>query len=83
MSVLKPLTIEVLGEISGSSPEVLDRVIGGTICLDEAKRIGQRLFKITDADLQPRGFRILSHEQRVLFEWHAGDGGASVSAEGS
>jgi hypothetical protein len=83
MSDSKPLTIEVLGESSGSQPVVLDRVTGGTIYLDEAKRIGQRLFGITDADIRPRGFRILSHEQRVLFEWHAGDDEAKISAEGS
>jgi len=83
MSDLKPLTIEVLGESIGSQPVVLDRVIGGTIYLDEAKRIGRRLFEITDADVRPRGFRILSHEQRVLFEWHAGDGEAKVPAEGN
>jgi hypothetical protein len=82
MPDLKPLTIEVLGESKELQPVVLDRVIGGTIYLDEAKRIGRRLFEVADTDIQPRGFRILSHEQRVLFEWRAGDDEAKVFAEG-
>jgi hypothetical protein len=51
---------------------VLDRVIGGTIYLDEAKRIGRRLFEMVDGE-PPRGFRVLSPQQQVLYEWHVGD----------
>jgi hypothetical protein len=66
----KPLTIEVLGLGNGTHPVVLDRVIGGTIYLDEAKRIGHRLFAIVDGETSPWGFRVLSRQQQVLYEWH-------------
>jgi hypothetical protein len=72
MSDRKPLTIEVLGKSDGTHPAVLDRVTGGTIYLDEAKRIGHRLFEIADADLR-EGFRILDPERRIVHEWRAGD----------
>jgi hypothetical protein len=36
----EPLTIEVLGGSNGTQPAILDRVIGGTVDLNEAKRIG-------------------------------------------
>jgi hypothetical protein len=68
----KPLTIEVLGENKGAQAVVLDRVTGGTIYLDEAKRIGRRLFEIADEDMRA-GFRILDPARAVLYEWHAGD----------
>jgi len=38
-----PLTIEIVGFEDGR-PVVLDRVIGGSVYLEEAKRIGQHLF---------------------------------------
>lgn len=75
MSDRKPLTIEVLGGSNETQPVVLDRVIGGTIYLDEAKRIGHRLFEIAGGDIPPQGFRILSPEQQVLYEWHVGSDG--------
>jgi hypothetical protein len=37
------LTIEVFG-LEDGIPAVLDRVIGGSVHLDEAKQIGRRLF---------------------------------------
>jgi hypothetical protein len=67
-----PLTIEVLGGGDGKHPVVFDRVTGGTIYLDEAKRIGRRLFEIADGDIR-KGFRILDPGRQVLYEWHAGD----------
>jgi hypothetical protein len=73
MSDLKALTIEVLGGSNGAHPAVLDRVIGGTVYLDEAKRIGRRLLEITDGDVVPQGFRILSSDRQVLYEWRVGD----------
>jgi hypothetical protein len=44
----EPLTIEILGKSNGNQPAVLDRVIGGTVYLDEAKRIGYHLLSITE-----------------------------------
>jgi hypothetical protein len=72
MSDQKPLTIEILGESNGTHPVVLDRVIGGTVYLEEAKRIGHRLFAITDGETSPEGFRILGPRHRVVYEWHVG-----------
>lgn len=73
MSDQQLLTIEVLGGSNGTHSVVLDRVIGATIYLDEAKRIGRRLFQIVDGETPPRGFRILGSQQQVLYEWHIGD----------
>ena len=73
MSDRTPLTIEVLGGSNGAHPVVLDRVIGGTIYLEEAKRIGHRLLEVAEGDIPPRGFRILNPERQTLYEWHVGD----------
>ena len=44
-----PLTIEILG-LEDEAPSVdLDRVIGGSIYLEEAKRIGHHLLSLVDA----------------------------------
>ena len=69
----QPLTIEILGLGNGTHPVVLDRVIGATIYLDEAKRIGHRLFAIVDGATSPSGFRILNPQHHVVYEWHVGD----------
>jgi hypothetical protein len=61
-----PLTIEVLGATNGSRPTVLDRVIGGTVYLDEAKRIGHHLLSIIECEALPKGFRVLSPDRRIL-----------------
>lgn len=66
-----PLTIEILGLKEGK-PVVLDRVIGGSVYLDEARQIGQRLLSIVDADTAPTGYRILSHDQRLVYDWRVG-----------
>jgi hypothetical protein len=63
-----PLTIEILGSKDGKSV-VLDRVIGGSAYLDEAKRIGQRLLSIVDAETPPIGYRILSRDRDVVYDW--------------
>jgi hypothetical protein len=63
-----PLTIEILGSKDGK-PVVLDRVIGGSAYLDEAKRIGQRLLSIVDAETPPIGYRILSRDRDVVYDW--------------
>jgi hypothetical protein len=78
----QPLTIEILGLGNGTEPVVLDRVIGGTIYLDEAKRIGHRLFEKTAEETTPRGFRVLSRQHHVVYEWHAGDDEAAPNHTG-
>lgn len=83
MPGLKPLTIEILGETDGSHAEVLDRVIGGTIFLDEAKRIARHLFEITAAEIPSHGFRILSCEHEVIYEWRAPHATKPLPREGA
>jgi hypothetical protein len=63
----EPLTIEVLGG-SGTQPAILDRVTGGTVDLNEAKRIGRHLVSITEGT--PKAFRVLGQAHQLLFEWH-------------
>jgi hypothetical protein len=65
------LTIEVLSGNGASEAAALDRVVGGTIDLNEAKRIGHRLFAITEGS--PKTFRIVSSSRQLLCEWHVGD----------
>jgi hypothetical protein len=67
----EPLTIEVLAGSNGSKPTVLDRVIGGTVYLDEAKRIGHRLLSITEG--MPKAFRVVNPAHQLLYEWHVSD----------
>jgi hypothetical protein len=67
----QPLTIEVLGGSNGSQPAVLDRVIGATIDLNEAKRIGRHLVSITEG--VPKAFRVVSPAHQLLYEWHVVD----------
>jgi hypothetical protein len=74
---LEPLTIEILGRINGGAPAVLDRVIGGTCHLDEAKRIGRHLLSIAEGNASPVGFRILNPAQQILYTWHIGDDDAT------
>jgi hypothetical protein len=65
------LTIEILGLDKGR-PVVLDRVIGATVHLDEAKRIGQHLLSIVDTrKAQPEGYRVvLSKDHELVYVWH-------------
>jgi hypothetical protein len=67
----QPLTIEGFG-LKDGVPVVLDRVIGGSVSLDEAKRIGRRLFSIVDAEIRPEGFRILRHDHELIYDWQTG-----------
>lgn len=67
----EPLTIEVLGGSNGSQPAILDRVIGGTVYLSEAIRIGRRLVTIVEGT--PSAFRIVNQAHQILHEWHVGD----------
>lgn len=71
MAERKPLTIEILGTKDGT-PVVLDRVVGGSIYLDEAKRIGQRLLERVEGEAAPDSYRILSPNHELIYEWQAG-----------
>jgi hypothetical protein len=74
MSDREPLTIEILGGGEASNPVVVDRVIGGTVHLDEAKRIGRHLLSIADsAAVRPQGFRILGPGRKLLYAWRIGE----------
>ena len=66
----QPLTIEGFG-LKDGVPVVLDRVIGGSISLDDAKQIGRRLFSIADAETRPEGYRILGHDHELIYDWRA------------
>src|SRR5260370_13910923 len=68
-----PYTIEIL-EFEDDRPVVLDRVIGGSVYLDEAKRIGQHLLSIVDAGTRHKGYRVLSHDHELVYNWQPGDG---------
>ena len=67
----RPFTVEVLGSGNGRQPDILDRVIGATIDMDEAKRIGRHLLSITEG--KPVAFRVLNQANELLYEWHQGD----------
>ena len=69
--IRQPLTIEVFG-LKDGNPVVLDRVIGGSVYLDEAKRIGRRLFSIADEEIPPEGFRILGRDHELIYNWQSG-----------
>ena len=68
MLIRLPLTIEVFG-VKDGEVVVLDRVIGGTLCVDEARRIGRRLLSKIDIETRPRGYRILSDEHELIYAW--------------
>ena len=67
-----PLTIEILG-LDEPVPVVLDRVIGGSVYLDEAKRIGHHLLALVENGTRPLGYRILSHDLESVYSWRPGD----------
>jgi hypothetical protein len=62
-----PLTIEILGLKDGEAV-VVERAIGATVYLEEAKRIGQHLLSIADVETPPTGYRILSHSHDLVYE---------------
>ncbi len=68
MAERNPLTIEILGTRDGT-PVVLDRVVGGSIYLDEAKRIGRRLLKRVEGEASANGYRILSPNHELIYAW--------------
>jgi hypothetical protein len=69
----RSLTIEILALRSSGDPTVVDRVTGGTIYFDEAKRIGERLLSRTEVEVGYGGYRILNSDLQVLYTWPSGD----------
>ena len=67
-----PFTIEIL-EFEDERPVVVDRVIGGSVYFEEAKRIGQHLLSIVDAGTRPHGYRVLSDDHELVYAWRPGD----------
>jgi hypothetical protein len=68
-----PFTIEIL-EFEDERPVVIDRVIGGSVYFEEAKRIGQHLLSIVDAGTRPHGYRVLSNNHEMVYIWRSGGG---------
>jgi hypothetical protein len=75
-----PLTIEIVGFEDGR-PVVLDRVIGGSVYLEEAKRIGQHLLSVVDAGIRPKGYCVLSHDHELVYAWQPDDGDEPCSEQ--
>lgn len=68
-----PLTIEILAFEDGH-PVVLDRVIGGSIYLEEAKRIGHHLLSVSDAGPRPKGYCVLCRDHELVYAWQSDRG---------
>jgi hypothetical protein len=49
-------------------------VIGGSVYLEEAKRIGQHLLSVVDAGTRPKGYCVLSHDHELVYAWQPDDG---------
>jgi hypothetical protein len=67
-----PFTIEILG-LDHDRPVIVDRVIGGSMYFEEAKRIGQHLLSIADAETHPHGYRILTNDHELVYVWRPAD----------
>ena len=72
MAIRLPLTIEIFG-LEDGEPVILDRVVGATVYVNEAKRIGQRLLLKLDGETQPKGYRILS-DYELIYTWQIAHG---------
>jgi hypothetical protein len=68
-----PFTIEIV-EFDDEHPVVIDQVIGGSVYLEEAKRIGRHLLSVVDAGTRPRGYRVLSNDHELVYAWRLSDG---------
>ena len=68
MTDKRPFTIEIL-EFDHERPVVLDRVIGGSVYLEEAKRIGRHLLSVVDAGTRPKGYRVFNHDHELVYTW--------------
>jgi hypothetical protein len=67
-----PFTIEILG-LDHDRPVVVDRVIGGSVYFEEAKRIGQRLLSIAGPGTHPQGYRVLTNDHELVYIGCAAD----------
>jgi hypothetical protein len=67
-----PFTIEILG-LDHDRPVIVDRVIGGSMYFEEAKRIGQHLLSIADVETHPQGYRILTNDHELVYVWRPAD----------
>jgi hypothetical protein len=63
-----PFTIEIL-DFGDEAPLIVDRVIGGSVYLEEAKRIGERLLSVVDDKTRPHGYRIVSKDHELVYAW--------------
>jgi hypothetical protein len=66
----QPLTIEILALGPGGT-HVVDRVIGATLFVEEAKRIGQRLLLVSDIEPSLGGYLIMNSDDAVIYSWRA------------
>ena len=64
----QPLTIEILG-FDHDRPVIVDRVVGGSVHFEEAKLIGQRLLALSDAEMHPHGYRVLTNDCKLVYVW--------------
>jgi hypothetical protein len=74
----QPLTIEILG-LDHDHSIIVDRVIAGSVGLEEAKRIGQHLLALADAELHPYGYRVLSNDCKLVYLWSIDESASSGS----
>ena len=62
-----PFTSGPRGFVEDEGPVVIDRVIGGSVYFEEAKRIGQHLLSIVDVGIRPHGYRVLSNNHEPVY----------------
>ena len=74
----QPLTIEILG-LDHDHSIVVDRVIAGSVGLEEAKRIGRYLLALADAEQHPCGYRVLSNDRKLVYHWSFDESASSGS----
>jgi hypothetical protein len=77
----RPFTIEILG-LDHDRPVIVDRVIGGSVYFEEAKRIGQHLLSIADAKTRPQGYRVLTSDCELVYVWPVRDNGEECPGPG-
>jgi hypothetical protein len=77
----QPFTIEILG-LDHGRPVIVDRVIGGSVYFEEAKRIGQRLLSVADAETHPQGYRVLTNDCELVYASPVGDDGEQCPGPG-
>jgi hypothetical protein len=68
-----PFTLEIL-EFDDERPVVIDQVIGGSMYLEEAKRIGRHLLSLVDSGTRTLGYRVISKDHQLVYSWRLGNG---------